>query len=156
MSRWMSRGVLLLVWGVMVSGCAQPELAEPTYPPDFSLVFTVQPGRYASPDDVTRSPAQYVLESDRTLRVSLGLGVRHGLYPPATATLRHREMASLHATIAEHGLMDAGTTTEPATDPTYRIELTSGGSTHRYTTTPTASPGSVALLRQLAPLHGRR
>ena len=151
MYRGVVAAVLLVCW---VGGCTQPELADSTYPPDFSLVFTVQPGRYASPEDVTQAPAQYVVESNRTLRVSLGLGVHHGLYPPTTATVHHREMAELHAIVAEHALMEAANTTEPAGDPTYDIELTVDGDTHRYQTTPSGSPGSVALLRRLAAMHG--
>ncbi len=85
----------------------RPALTEPNYPPDFALVVTVLPGRYASDSDPARAPAQYVVESDRSLRVALGPGVYHGLYPPTTAVLTAQDMAALHRIVADHGLASA-------------------------------------------------
>ena len=157
-------GALALALAWLVTGCAAPPVGPTNYPSDFAMVVTVMPGRYAGSNDPTRTPAQYIVESDRTLRVALGLGVRHDVHPPTTAVLSPREMTRLHEQVASHELMQAKTQMPGgAADPRdsdapaarYHVELTADGETHRYRATPDASPGTAELVRTLASLYRR-
>ncbi|MFW6060426.1 MAG: hypothetical protein ACODAQ_09600 [Phycisphaeraceae bacterium] len=143
---------------VLLVGCRAPGVMEVEYPGDLALVVTVQPGLYAGTDDPTRAPAQYVVQSDRTLRVAWGPAVRHDLYPPTTTAVLHpREMARLHGIVEEHELMAAESAARNEQDEAwYQVEITAGGRTHRYVTSPGESRGTVVLVRTLAGLYRGR
>lgn len=154
----MFRRVSLLTLALLVAACGSPDWHSDrleAVPPDFSLELTVL-AEGPSSSDPLRRPSQYVLESDRTLRVALGPGSDRVTYPPPTATLSPAQVEELYRLIRRHGLLDAPATPDsPESGPvTYRVVITANGRRHRYSTTPQASPGARALLGRLVELRG--
>lgn len=143
-----------LCMGCQTTDTEPTAMAGREYPPDFALVFTVQPQGLVAVSDPMYQPAQYVVESDRTLRVALGPGVHPDLYPPPTAILKPQEMVDLHRLVANGALMQAASEPTDDADIAYHLAITADGRTNRLTTTPTATPAAADLLRKLIALRG--
>jgi len=80
-------------------------------PADFTLAVTVLgPARGQAEGELPRSltPGRYIVETDGSLRVSLGAGATARTYPPRTRQLTPRQMDLLWTGIRDSGLLDPG------------------------------------------------
>lgn len=154
--------VVIALATLLVTGCGSTamDVGEGGYPPDFTLVVTVEAEEPEQAEgDPHRVPAQHVLASDRVLRVALGAGTRHEFYPGPTATLEPARVAALYRIVERHGLIDELGVDEAqleAAAVVYHVTLSMRGQRRTYRTTPEASPGTLALVEALVALRGGR
>lgn len=164
MTSTIPRLAALLMLATLLAACASEPAPAPatraastTTPADFALVITVRPEGFVDPADPLQQPAQYVLEPNRSLRVAIGPGAHHHLFPPVTATLSPQEMTQLYSLIesAELDKLDPREALN-LTDAqvTYEISLTANGATHHVVTTGRQTPAVRRVLARLAKLRG--
>lgn len=165
--------VIQLVWAAMwfpLIGCVSPQddprLAGLRVPHDFALRFHAA-GDPTSRDRLSRV-SQFVLESDGSLRVAWGRGATARYYPRLTRVLHPREFAGVARFVMDHhlqaeptspgaqkNLSDAGRGKKQQ-KMVYHVEITAGGRTRAFATTPDESPPTATLLTMLVDLYSAR
>ncbi len=128
-------------------------------PGDFSLLVHIEGDRPAyEPAGYT---SQYVIETNRRLRVALGPGARADYFPRKTCRLTTDQIELLYHFVIENHLpaepsspqAESRAGGDAPASIVYTVTLSGEGSTHRYRTTPDESPATLALVRRLIELR---
>ncbi len=165
----LSRTISILLLSVLtiLSGCAaSPALSMPdAAPADFVLAVTVYAQNAdANPRPTAMVPARYILETDATLRVSVGPGSSASSFPRPMRNLNTVQLERCWQLVRAIGL-DQQTLDEairPVSSPeiyspsdehevVYLLEIRSLNTQHAYEINP-GNPGARALVEHLASL----
>jgi hypothetical protein len=134
--------------------------SEMSIPADFALQLRVH-GK-AGAKDVAQQSVDYVVESNRALRVAgASWGAQGRVFPPLLRYLDYKEFDSLYRLIQTANLAAEPTSPngelaakgKPIADAWYEVTITFGGRTHAYATTGAESPPTSQLLVRLHELR---